>query len=326
MTSLSSTSCRSPALAGPQPALPSQGGVSLQALARPLAQSPFKWTSIATVPIIATPSPSIHLSKCRWRPRALNNATVALGQTVGRDLTDLERPRREGRAIGSWAATPIGWMECRVTKARGPMDTRSVAMVLDFLASGETTPAGWGAPQVQAALVSAGVTLFGSTIGLLGGAWISSRNAAQATTQQIAIEELRAGQARENARLEQLRRASAEFATLAVRQADLAELLVADPAAADVRTHLLRSHTDLRVSFETLRLLARSPAVVARAREVLRAAWNERQEGLGLARNRPRLDPTSPPSKELRNWLLPFLTAVRGELGIEEPLPNDIPD
>jgi hypothetical protein len=83
----------------------------------------------------------------------------------------------------------------------------------------------------------------------------------------------------------------------------LAAALMKDPNDRPRRELLERSHTALRVAYEKLLLVSESMPSQQCARDVLRVAWNERQEGLGQERKRPR-DPAYPaPAKALRNQL-----------------------
>ena len=71
------------------------------------------------------------------------------------------------------------------------------------------------------------------------------------------------------------------------------------------------------MQYQTLLLVSESLDVQAAARQVLRAAWNERRQALGMPRHHARLlGPGAAPVKEIRANLRPFVQAVRTELGI----------
>ena len=69
----------------------------------------------------------------------------------------------------------------------------------------------------------------------------------------------------------------------------------------------------------------RSAQLIASPREVLRIAWNERQEGLGLERKRPRPDDVAP-AKFLRESLRNLHQEARRELGFSPDLHPELED
>lgn len=124
----------------------------------------------------------------------------------------------------------------------------------------------------------------------------------------------------EDARLEALRLAVAEYSSTAVRQVDAAAALADDPTLASTRSQLVGSDTELRSQYERLLLLSSSISVQSAAREVLRVAWNERQEGMGHQRKRPREPAHMAPAKYLRRTLGVLTRETRRELGLPDDL------
>lgn len=86
------------------------------------------------------------------------------------------------------------------------------------------------------------------------------------------------------------------------------------------RSQLEGSHTELRSQYERLLLLSNSISVQTAAREVLRVAWNERQEGLGLSRKRPQVPADMAPAKYLRKSMRELTREARRELGLTDDL------
>ena len=129
-----------------------------------------------------------------------------------------------------------------------------------------------------------------------------------------------------NERLDALRTASADYCGMAVQEVEYSVSLMKNPDQDDTRHLLLASHSQLRIQYERLLLLSDwRPAQVA-AREVLRVTWNERQEGLGLPRKRPRIPEDMAPAKWLRLTLRDFTREIRAELGLSADLVDEPDD
>jgi hypothetical protein len=124
----------------------------------------------------------------------------------------------------------------------------------------------------------------------------------------------------EDSRREALSFAVAEYSATAVLQVDTATSLAADPTLTATRSQLEGSHTELRSQYERLLLLSNSISVQTAAREVLRVAWNERQEGLGRPRKRPRVPADMAPAKYLRKSMRELTREARHELGLTDDL------
>jgi hypothetical protein len=171
-------------------------------------------------------------------------------------------------------------------------------------------------------LTPAVATLVGAAVALLGvvvAQFVTFRNERHRWKQEYELAAQKAGREFDDARREALRTAAAGYASTAVHEVDLASALMKDPSQAAPTTELLQIHTRLRTEYEALLLLSESIATQRAAREVLRVAWNERQEGLGLERKRPR-DPGVAPAKHLRRCLRDFTREVRQELGLSPEL------
>lgn len=122
-------------------------------------------------------------------------------------------------------------------------------------------------------------------------------------------------------RLRRLRDEAASFSGAVLQQGEYVSLLREPGIGADlVRQSLIDSHGKLRIQYERLLLTSESVAVQSAARLVLRAAWNEREGGLGRLRKRERRFGHESPVKELRAELRAFTVAVRKELGMSEDL------
>jgi hypothetical protein len=143
---------------------------------------------------------------------------------------------------------------------------------------------------------------------------------------EIEMARLSAETKTEDARREALRLAVAEYSAAAVRQVDAATSLAADPTLVATRLQLEGSHTELRSQYEALRLLSNSKPVQSAAREVLRVAWNERQEGLGRPRKRPRIPADIAPAKYLRKRMHVLILETRRELGLSDELIDEPED
>jgi hypothetical protein len=124
-----------------------------------------------------------------------------------------------------------------------------------------------------------------------------------------------------------LRLTAAEFATSAVELAEHVSAITRDPTNPDAVSLLWAANGNLRKQYQTLLFISASTAVQDTARRVLRAAWNERQQALGMDRKRPRLlGPDAAPIKEMRKNLRPFVEAVRSELGVNGDLALGLED
>lgn len=140
--------------------------------------------------------------------------------------------------------------------------------------------------------------------------------------------ELQAANAKANdERLKRLGDESAVYAGLVLQQGEYVSLLLKSHSPLpDIEGQLRDSHGRVRIQYERLLLMTNSTEVQQSARQVMRAAWNERQQGLGLERKRERRFGESSPVKELRAELREFTRAVRRELGLSEELIEEFSD
>lgn len=129
-----------------------------------------------------------------------------------------------------------------------------------------------------------------------------------------------------NERLDALRIASADYCGMAVQEVEYSVSLMKNPDQDDTRSLLLASHSQLRIQYQRLLLLSDWLPAQEAARVVLRVAWNERQEALGLQRKRPRLPEDLAPAKWLRVSLREFTRETRVELGLSADLVDELDD
>jgi hypothetical protein len=173
--------------------------------------------------------------------------------------------------------------------------------------------------RVNVVVVAAVIATISALISTILGAYGARKN--ERARQRHATQERRA--AANTERLEHLRIAAAEFATVAIGEMETARDVAERPRRRELRGQLERAHGELRAKYQVLLLLSDVPEVQDAARHVLRVAWNEKAEALGESRNHPRTLHNTSPVKEIRSHLHPFLNEVRKEIGLS---PNLTPE
>jgi hypothetical protein len=131
----------------------------------------------------------------------------------------------------------------------------------------------------------------------------------------LAVELTRSRAEDMHTRREALKLASADFTAAVTRMINLA-LEFKDPDI--TRIDLMHEvHTEARVCYERLRLIAISRDVQEAGRYVLRYTFGILREAEGLPLRDDELE--SGPRLLLQDWLMKFYIAVRREIGIPQP-------
>jgi type II secretory pathway pseudopilin PulG len=128
--------------------------------------------------------------------------------------------------------------------------------------------------RVNVVVVAAVIATISALISTILGVYTARRN--DRARQRHATEERRA--AANNERLERLRIAASEFATVAIGEMETARDVAEQPQRCELRGQLERTHGELRAKYQGLLQLSDVPKVQDGARHVLRVAWNEKVE------------------------------------------------